>query len=962
MINELGSGERLSLAKFCVRFLASHSRPPRIAIDVSIWLFQAQAGRGGANPELRTLFFRLARLVALPVHPLFVFDGPERPAYKRGKLIQRSGNGAGWVLSLAKRLIELFRFPWHAAPGEAEAECAKLQAEGVVDAVMSDDVDAIMFGSTVTMRNFSRESAKSTSAATHINVCRTADTKDGEANVHLDQGGMILFAMLSGGDYLPAGVPRCGPKLAGEISIAKFGTDLLEIVRESASDMDQKLSEWRERLEYELHTNESGYFRCRHKAVHIPETFPDTGILLDYVCPVTSTRSELKRACSTWVWDRDLDVQELRAFICEELRWNYLLGAKRLIRTIAPRLVAQRLRLGLPIVPGNEGVHIANRRDNFGLDGMSEFKLKFVPADVVELDWESERPPLSSQGSEIIEEDSESEAAPDDNEGTTRKNRQHSYDPKQPDSAWILESMVTQGLPDMVASWHAEQEKKKAQKSQKASRVSKKRASSNKGGPKVLDPSMKPGAILRFGTIVKGPAGSNTASPNSTPISSGKPFDSYTMSPGASQLSNAPASSLLTQRSAKSATSGDIEAAFNYSFNEDGISPPSSPVPEFRDPNELYSLPRSIDEQEDFLEHLQLSPSGGNTSPRSTSDTKSSARKGLETSLLPASERSTRSRKQKTTSKENGVVAETIGGTLHEHRKLSSSDGNTILRPSKDTTSSSRSKSKTPPPPASERRTRSLKQKDISKVDCAVAEKSSCGTLHEHRKLSSSDNHTITRPSRDTRSPSRSKSETAPPSTGERRTRSRKPKSGPKGNDAVASRSSKTVSTEHLQPAADSDISIRSSGETKSSIRGKSDDPAPSPPAKERNTRSRKLKTASNGNDVTVRETLSTTRLSTPGVIPPQDQTCLNESKAKHGSAPKSLQLQKTARDAENLETKRRLSGIIETKNGFWTYRPKNNEEATLPPGETGSSISRENAKGPGKSKRLARVSILDLT
>lgn len=55
-----------------------------------MWLYQVQGTfgigrvRSGENPELRTLFFRLARLLRLPVHAVFVFDGPGRPIKKRG--------------------------------------------------------------------------------------------------------------------------------------------------------------------------------------------------------------------------------------------------------------------------------------------------------------------------------------------------------------------------------------------------------------------------------------------------------------------------------------------------------------------------------------------------------------------------------------------------------------------------------------------------------------------------------------------------------------------------------------------------------------------------------------------------------------------------------------------------------------------------------------------------------------
>lgn len=889
LISELGAGERVSLAKFCVRFLAGHSRPPRIAIDVSIWLFQAQAGRGGANPELRTLFYRLARLVALPVHPLFVFDGPERPAYKRGKLIQRSGNAAGHVFSLAKRLIELFRFPWHAAPGEAEAECAKLQTEGVVDAVMSDDVDAIMFGSTVTMRNFSRDS-RGTGAATHVNVCRTADTADGEANVSLDQGGMILFALLSGGDYLPAGVPRCGPKLAGEIARAQFGTDLLDIIRESASDMEQKLREWRERLEYELHTNESGYFRCRHKAIQIPEDFPDSEVLFDYVCPVTSSRSELNKACSSWVWDRDLNVQELRTFICEELNWNYSLGAKRLIRTVAPQLVAQRLRLGLPIVPGNKGVQISNRRENFGLDGMSELKIQFVPADVIELDWESEDPPPLSQRSEALDEDPESEAAPEDNEdtGISKKRQYRSYDPAQPDSAWILECIVTQGLPDMVAAWHAEQAKKKAQKE---ARVSKKKTTARRKGPKVLDPNMKPGAILKFGTIVKGPVGSNKPSPESTPVSSGQPLDSYAISPGASQLINPHAAyAPRTKTSASDPTSSELDTALSFNFSEDGISPPSSPVPTFKDPNKLYSFPRYIDDLEASFEQLELSPAGDDI------------------------------------------------GALSKNRPNSC------------------------PSPTRERRLRPRKTKVPSKeTDGTVGVKSL--SIADKPRSSARNDGASAASTRKTRSSTRGEPESQPPVTTEQSRRSRKPSTTCEENLATNMQAKISAGATNSKSRKDkktsSDVNLDTPPSTASEQRAKPRKKTSSQniPSNDRQAKSQKANIKHKENRVTVIdlcETLSTTDLSSPDTIP-HDTVSFENSVTNDGNSPKRTNTQKSVRYGE---TKRRLSGIIETKNGTWTYRPKKDGEDDT----NTSSSSQANSKKPEKVKRIARVSILDLT
>jgi Holliday junction resolvase YEN1 len=81
----------------------------RIGIDASIWFYHAAYGKEGENPELRTLFFRCARLLGKPFLPLFVFDGPKRPKVKRGK---RIGGKDHWLTSGMQRIIEAFGFEW----------------------------------------------------------------------------------------------------------------------------------------------------------------------------------------------------------------------------------------------------------------------------------------------------------------------------------------------------------------------------------------------------------------------------------------------------------------------------------------------------------------------------------------------------------------------------------------------------------------------------------------------------------------------------------------------------------------------------------------------------------------------------------------------------------------------------------------------------------------------------------
>lgn len=81
----------------------------RVGIDASIWFFHAEYGKEGENPVLRTLFFRCAALLKVPFLPLFVFDGPKRPEFKRGKRINKTGNK---LIPGMKRLIDAFGFEW----------------------------------------------------------------------------------------------------------------------------------------------------------------------------------------------------------------------------------------------------------------------------------------------------------------------------------------------------------------------------------------------------------------------------------------------------------------------------------------------------------------------------------------------------------------------------------------------------------------------------------------------------------------------------------------------------------------------------------------------------------------------------------------------------------------------------------------------------------------------------------
>ncbi|KAL4931144.1 crossover junction endodeoxyribonuclease [Aspergillus undulatus] len=554
LINALGPGERISLSKLAITHLERTSRPMRIAVDISIWLFQVQAGRGGKNPELRTLFFRLLKLLALPIHPLFVYDGKHKPPFKRGKVVSARSYGSAPIIRLSKILIDLFKFPRHEAPGEAEAECSRLQMAGVVDAVMSNDVDALMFGSKFTVMNFSKEAGSSASGATHVTSYKTGN--DAGSNVKLARSEMILFAMLSGGDYLPSGVPKCGHKLAAEIAKAGFGGDLLDLIEADGAELDARLNEWRERLQYELEENESGYFQTKHKAVRIPETFPDRTILSYYAKPIVSSDQEIESLNHRLrdAWDRDIDVWQIRQFTADAFEWNYRSGARKVIRLLAEPLISYKLRLGQhPLPSGRSRISksdvpvfekVYKSRASFNTDGLTELQFDVVPIDIVGLDLMAEEPnpPLPSQGTASVDEEeedgeAEAEVVP---QSPTKKRVTKRYDPYSSEKVWIFETLALRGVPHAVERWKQEQLAKQSAAS------APKKTTSRKAGPrrrKELDPSMKQGSILKYGTLKKGrsdmseyksvqlfDAAVSTTSPTKSPPSSSPGTYGLTMS------------------------------------------------------------------------------------------------------------------------------------------------------------------------------------------------------------------------------------------------------------------------------------------------------------------------------------------------------------------------------------------------------------------------------------------------
>ncbi|KAK1595964.1 uncharacterized protein LY79DRAFT_544909 [Colletotrichum navitas] len=465
---ELGPGQRISLAKLATEQLENSGRPLRIAIDIAIWQFQTQAARGGTNPAIRTLFYRLLRLLSLGIQPIFIFDGPHKPAFKRNK---RSGRGDGVATAMAKRVIRLFGFPLHDAPGEAEAECALLQQRGIVDAVLSEDVDTIMFGCTRTLRNWTAEGTRGAKTPTHVSLYDVDELLS--AGTGLDREGMVLVALMSGGDYIPEGVPGCGVKLACEAAKAGFGKSLCRL----KFDDDVELEEWRANLRDELRTNKSGFFRVRHKALSIPDEFPSRQVLRHYTHPVVSCTTTVEKLGKEVIWSRPVDVRGLRYFVEETFDWVNRIGATKLTRVLSPGLLVSKLldrhmsnrtdSQTIEVTGQGESdliQRITGRRNHHSTDGIPELRVAHIPADIVGLDLSQEAAGVMTYDRQglALNSDDEFEAVLDgDAEATNGRTRTKStFDPTLVELIWLPESLVKLGAPLMIEGWEEKQRSK----------------------------------------------------------------------------------------------------------------------------------------------------------------------------------------------------------------------------------------------------------------------------------------------------------------------------------------------------------------------------------------------------------------------------------------------------------------------------------------------------------------------
>jgi len=190
--------------------------------------------------HLRGFLYRTLHLVQHGIWPVYVFDGAcdakARNALAREQLHEKhlaarkmhdEAMRAGaiplaravatrmdFAYPIAEReskaLLRHLGMPVVEAPGEGEAQCAWLARRGVVDAVVTRDADALLYGAPVVVNNL----------AVKQKVAERVVLKDELARLGITRAQLVDLAILVGTDYHP-GVPGIGPRTALKLLVAR---------------------------------------------------------------------------------------------------------------------------------------------------------------------------------------------------------------------------------------------------------------------------------------------------------------------------------------------------------------------------------------------------------------------------------------------------------------------------------------------------------------------------------------------------------------------------------------------------------------------------------------------------------------------------------------------------------------------------------------------------------------------
>ncbi|WFD19170.1 DNA repair protein rad2 [Malassezia caprae] len=194
-------------------------------------------------------------------------------------------------------MLRLFGLPYITAPMEAEAQCAQLAAQRLVDGIITDDSDVFLFGGTPVYRHMFN----------HQRMVECYRLPDMARELGLDQERLIQLAFLLGSDYTE-GLSGVGPVLAMEILSVFHGLpDFAQWWRQVQTGADTEILDRHHKVRRRIK-------RALREKVHLSADWPDASERRAYTHPIVDDSDE------PFVWGQ-ADLDAVRAFLYEHLRW-----------------------------------------------------------------------------------------------------------------------------------------------------------------------------------------------------------------------------------------------------------------------------------------------------------------------------------------------------------------------------------------------------------------------------------------------------------------------------------------------------------------------------------------------------------------------------------------------------------------------------------------------------------------
>ena len=204
-------------------------------------------------------------------------------------------------------LLTLFGIPYLRAPAEAESQCVELERLGLVDGVVTEDSDALVFGCKSLYKNIFDDKK-------YVEAYLSSDAE----KIGIGFNEKIALAMLLGGDYTQ-GVTGVGIVNGMEI-LKAFGP--WDGDTSKVSECLQEFRKWMDGYDFgenDMYNGQILEFQKKHRSARsrwiLPPDFPAANVLQAYSRPVVDSSNE------SFSWEKP-DIEKLRSFLSRKVGWD----------------------------------------------------------------------------------------------------------------------------------------------------------------------------------------------------------------------------------------------------------------------------------------------------------------------------------------------------------------------------------------------------------------------------------------------------------------------------------------------------------------------------------------------------------------------------------------------------------------------------------------------------------------